>query len=145
MLSRNNPIFSAYVFYATVLILKMLAMSALTARQRLKKKVFSNQEDAAGFKGKVKFDDPDVERVRRGHQNDVENIPLFLVVAFFYILTEPSQFLAVNLFRAYTVARILHTFVYTIVVLPQPSRGLAWGVGYVITIYMALQVIISFL
>jgi hypothetical protein len=27
--------------------------------------VFSNQEDAVGLKGKVKFDDPDVERVRR--------------------------------------------------------------------------------
>jgi hypothetical protein len=27
--------------------------------------VFANQEDAVGAKGKVKFDDPDVERVRR--------------------------------------------------------------------------------
>jgi hypothetical protein len=27
--------------------------------------VFSNPEDSAGFKGKVKFDDPDVERIRR--------------------------------------------------------------------------------
>jgi uncharacterized paraquat-inducible protein A len=41
LLSRNNPVFSAYVFYATVLILKMLAMSALTARQRFRKKVRS--------------------------------------------------------------------------------------------------------
>jgi glutathione S-transferase len=41
LLSRNNPVFSAYVFYATILILKMLAMSALTARQRFKKKVCS--------------------------------------------------------------------------------------------------------
>jgi uncharacterized paraquat-inducible protein A len=39
LLSRNNPVFSAYVFYSTILILKMLAMSALTARQRFKKKV----------------------------------------------------------------------------------------------------------
>jgi glutathione S-transferase len=75
----------------------------------------------------------------------LENIPAFLVIAFFYILTEPSQFLAVNLFRVFTVARILHTFVYTIVVLPQPSRALLWGVGYAITIYMAVLVIINFL
>jgi glutathione S-transferase len=75
----------------------------------------------------------------------LENILPFLVVALFYILTEPSQFLAVNLFRAFTVLRILHTFVYTIVVLPQPSRAFMWGVGYFITIYMAVMVIVNFL
>lgn len=41
LLSRNNPVFSAYVFYSTILILKMLAMSALTARQRFKRNVRS--------------------------------------------------------------------------------------------------------
>jgi glutathione S-transferase len=39
LLSRNNPVFSAYAFYAAILILKMLAMSFLTGRQRMKKKV----------------------------------------------------------------------------------------------------------
>jgi glutathione S-transferase len=86
-----------------------------------------------------------IKFICRGHLNDLENILPFLAVAFLYILTEPSQFLAVNLFRTFTVARILHTFVYTIVVLPQPSRGLVWGVGYAITIYMAVVVIINFL
>jgi len=145
LLSRNNPVFSAYVFYCTILFLKMLAMSPLTTRQRFRKKVFANTEDGAAFKGKVKLDDPDVERVRRGHLNDLENIIPFITIAFFYTLTDPTEFLAVNLFRVYTVARILHTFVYTIVVTPQPARGLAWGVGYAITIYMALQVILHFL
>jgi hypothetical protein len=27
--------------------------------------VFANPEDSMGMKGKVKFDDPDIERVRR--------------------------------------------------------------------------------
>ncbi|KDR06731.1 Prostaglandin E synthase [Zootermopsis nevadensis] len=65
LLSRNNPVFTGYVFYATILILKLLAMSVLTARQRMRKKVFANPEDSGRLKGKVKFDDPDVERVRR--------------------------------------------------------------------------------
>jgi hypothetical protein len=39
LLSRNNPVFSAYVFYSTILLLKMLAMSLLTARQRMRKRV----------------------------------------------------------------------------------------------------------
>ena len=75
----------------------------------------------------------------------MENILPFFTVALFYTLTDPTEFLAVNLFRVYTVARILHTFVYTIVVMPQPSRALLFGVGYAITIYMALQVILHFL
>jgi hypothetical protein len=39
LLSRNNPVFSAFVFYSTILALKMLAMSVLTARQRMRKQV----------------------------------------------------------------------------------------------------------
>lgn len=145
LLSRNNPVFSAYVFYSTILVLKMLAMAPLTARQRFRKKAFANPEDSVAFKGKLKLDDPDVERVRRGHQNDLENILPFITVAFFYTLIDPTEFLAVSLFRAYTVARILHTFVYTVVVIPQPSRAIAFGVGLAITIYMAGQVILHFL
>jgi len=145
LLSRSNPVFSAYVFYCTILVLKMLAMAPLTGRQRFRKKVFSNPEDIGAFKGKVKFDDPDVERVRRGHLNDLENILPFITIALFYTLTNPTAFVAVNLFRVYTVARILHTFVYTVVVMPQPSRALAFTVGYAIKIYMAVQVILHFL
>ncbi|PSN38698.1 Microsomal glutathione S-transferase 1 [Blattella germanica] len=144
LISKNNPIFAAYAFYASILVLKMLAMSALTARQRFRKKVFANPEDTA-FKGKVKYDDPDIERVRRGHQNDLENILPFFVVGFLYILTEPSVFLAVNLYRIVTISRILHTIVYTVVVIPQPARFLACGIPYFITAYMAIQVVFSFL
>lgn len=75
----------------------------------------------------------------------MENIIPFITIALFYTLTNPTEFVAVNLFRIYTIARILHTFVYTVVVIPQPSRALAFGVGYAITIYMALQVILHFL
>jgi uncharacterized membrane protein len=39
LLSINNPVFSAFVFYSTILIIKVLAMAPLTARQRFRKKV----------------------------------------------------------------------------------------------------------
>jgi glutathione S-transferase len=86
-----------------------------------------------------------IEFVCRGHLNDLENILPFMMISFFYMLSDPSQFVAINLFRAFTVARILHTFVYTIVIVPQPSRGLAWVVGYAVTIYMAVSVLLSHL
>ena len=36
----------------------------------------------------------DVERVRRAHQNDLENIPIFLILALFYVTTDPDPDMA---------------------------------------------------
>lgn len=163
-ISLTNPVFRSYIFWSTVLVLKMLAMSILTALQRFKNKVgltfnlcqpmfssfllfqsFANPEDAASFKDlKPKFDDPDVERVRRAHRNDLENILAFITVALFYVLTSPHTFLAINLFRAASISRIVHTIVYAIIP-TQPARGISWFVCYAITAYMGLQVLLFFL
>ncbi|RZF39691.1 hypothetical protein LSTR_LSTR012145 [Laodelphax striatellus] len=141
--TTDNPVFSAYLFYCAVLVLKVLFMAPLTARQRLAKKIFANPEDTVLTpRSKVKYDDIDIERVRRAHLNDIENIPVFMVAALLYIATNPAYFLAVNLFRIFTIARIIHTFVYAVVVIPQPARALSWGAGYAATIYMAVQVIL---
>ncbi|GJQ78331.1 hypothetical protein Trydic_g22164 [Trypoxylus dichotomus] len=144
ILSLENPLFRGYMFYTGLLSLKCLAMSALTARQRFKNQAFANPEDAAAVKVKVRTDD-NVERVRRAHLNDLENIPIYFVASFGYMLTNPAPSLALMLFRAFTAARFIHTFVYAIVVIPQPARGLSWGVGYFITGFMAVQTILHFL
>lgn len=81
----------------------------------------------------------------RAHLNDLENIPFFLVVALIYLLTGPPQHLAINLFRIYAVARISHTLVYTVFIMPQPTRALAYGVGWVVKAYMAFQSLLYFL
>ena len=102
--------------------------------------IFISPEDTAGLKNaKVKYDDPDVERVRRAHLNDLENIPAFIFAAWLFVLTNPPAWLALNLFRAFTFARIVHTLVYAVVVIPQPARALSWGVGYGVTGYMLVH------
>ncbi len=73
--------------------------------------MYSNPEDAKFRDGKVTLND-DVERVRRAHLNDMEGIYLFFVNAFFFMLTSPNIWVAVNLFRVYTASRYLHTFFY---------------------------------
>ncbi|XP_022165210.1 microsomal glutathione S-transferase 1-like [Myzus persicae] len=141
----DEVLFRTYVFYTAVLVLKVLAMAPLTAKQRFAKMVFANPEDTKlTSKSKVKFDDPDVERVRRAHLNDLENIPLFIIVCFGYLLTNPNVFIATNLIRLFVASRIIHTIVYAVVVLPQPARGLSWFAGYATTVFMAVQVILSF-
>ncbi|GAB0094416.1 Glutathione transferase [Sergentomyia squamirostris] len=145
LVSNDNVVFKSYVFWSTILIVKTLFMAFLTARQRFKNKTFANPEDAGKYKAKVKYDDPDVERVRRAHRNDLENIFPFIFVGFFYVLTNPEAALAINLFRAAAIARIVHTLVYAVVVVPQPARGLAFFVCLGSTLYMAFKCICFFL
>ncbi len=54
----------------------------------------------------------DVERVRRAHRNDMENIFVFFALAAFYVTTGPAAATANWLFRIFTIARYVHTFVY---------------------------------
>ncbi|CAH1406737.1 unnamed protein product [Nezara viridula] len=66
LMSLDNPVFRAYIFYNSILILKMLCMAPLTARLRMAKKIFITPEDTTMFKGaKHGVEDPDIERVRR--------------------------------------------------------------------------------
>ncbi|XP_065718575.1 microsomal glutathione S-transferase 1 [Patagioenas fasciata] len=141
----DNEVFWAYAAYATIVLLKMMLMSSVTAYFRITRKAFVNPEDTASFgKGESakKFlrTDPDVERVRRGHLNDLENIVPFLGIGLLYALSGPELFTALLHFRIFAGSRILHTFAY-LIPLPQPSRGLSWAAGYVVTISMAYQVL----
>ncbi|XP_035783132.1 microsomal glutathione S-transferase 1-like isoform X2 [Anopheles albimanus] len=137
----------AYVFWSAVLVGKMLLMSPLTSLTRVRKMAFANPEDSAAISRKLKpkFDDPDVERVRRAHRNDLENILPFFVIGFLYLLTNPAPTLAINLYRLVAVSRILHTLVYAVVPLPQPARFLAFVGALAPTAYMTLQTLLYFL
>lgn len=59
-------------------------------------------------------------------------------------MTNPDAAWATLLFKIYTGARIAHTFVYAIYVVPQPARALLFFAGVLITAYMAVKSIIYF-
>ncbi|XP_064536827.1 microsomal glutathione S-transferase 1 isoform X1 [Drosophila montana] len=141
LISFDNEVFRCYIGWSALLVLKMFSMSLVTGIWRFITLTFANQEDLMSPKLKVKFDDPNVERVRRAHRNDLENILPFFIIGLLYTLTNPNAFLAINLFRAVGISRIAHTLVYAVVVVPQPARALAFFVALVATAYMALQVI----
>ncbi|XP_050099612.1 microsomal glutathione S-transferase 1-like [Anopheles aquasalis] len=143
----NPDAYRAYVFWSSVLLMKLFLMLPLTAINRFRKQAFANPEDTAAFsrKAKPKFDDPDVERVRRAHRNDLENILPFFVVGFLYLLTNPAPAFAINMYRLVAVSRILHTVVYAVVPLPQPARFLAFVGALAPTVYMTLQTLLYFL
>lgn len=85
-----------------------------------------------------------MERVRRAHLNDMENILPYLMAAFLYVLTEPDFYVASILFRVATIARILHTVVYAIYPVRQPARALMFFIHYLIMLYMIVASIVHF-
>ncbi|CAM2097678.1 unnamed protein product [Caretta caretta] len=141
----DSEVFLAYATYTTIVLLKMMLMSVITAYFRMTRKAFSNPEDTATFgKGEnaKKFlrTDPDVERVRRGHLNDLENIVPFIGIGLLYALSGPALSTALLHFRIFVGARIFHTIAY-LTPLPQPCRGLSWAAGYAVTISMAYRLL----
>jgi len=141
-LDLNNPVVRDFGFYCAVLVLKMLAMSPLTARHRLSKGIFISGEDGVFNKnGNKVVVDEDIERVRRAHRNDLENIPLFFIIGALYVLTDPFAWTAKLVFLAFTVARVGHTVTYLNSL--QPHRFICFMVGAATTGFMALSVLLA--
>ncbi|KAJ8038275.1 Microsomal glutathione S-transferase 1 [Holothuria leucospilota] len=113
--------------------------------------VFLTKEDYVGFSGDLELDDirrrlsvkdPEIERIRSCHRNDMENIPAFLAVGLLYVITNPREDLVSLHFRIFTLSRIVHTIAY-LLPLPQPSRFLGFLIGTLSIVSMAVQTLIS--
>lgn len=120
-----------------VLVLKMLVLAALTSRARLRSRTFASPEDYAGQGLPVRSDrDPDVERHRRAHRNDLENVLPFIPVGAIYAATGPSALGAWLCLAGFVAARLFHTFFYLRG--SMPHRTIAYAYGYFATVWMAL-------
>src|SRR2546430_2026146 len=111
-----------------ILVLKMAAVGLYTSTLRIGRKVFATPEDYAlqGMPTRS-GNDADIERVRRAHQNDLENILPFFVVGFFFALTRPPWLAAEILFIGFAVARVLHSVFYIRAIQPHPTIAFTAG------------------
>jgi glutathione S-transferase len=142
-LTLSNPLFATYVVAATVMILKAASMSWLTvARMMQVNGGFRSPED---IKKTPLNKEPDprqlepneaVERIRRIHLNDLENIPFFLFAGFLFILTDPSLLLARVVLYGYVVTRLLHFLAY-FTARTHDTRAMLWTPGSLAILYMA--------
>lgn len=142
-LSLENPVFASYVVAASVMILKASSMSWLTVVRMMQVKGgYRSPED---LKKTPLNPNPDpkqlepndaVERTRRIHMNDLENIPFFLAAGFVFVLTDPSLVLARVLFYGYVVTRLLH-FVAYFTGRTHDLRATLWTPGSLIILFMA--------
>lgn len=140
----NEVLLKYWVVCSFLLALKMWANSMIQAVGRFKNKVFVNPEDARVFGGLMKTDinpstqeHPLVSRASLCWRNDLENIPLFLLLALGYVLIGGSTYWGILYFSVYTVARVLHTWFYMAML--QPWRTLVYEVGAAATFLMAVH------
>ncbi|XP_067865524.1 prostaglandin E synthase-like [Heterodontus francisci] len=143
ILNLKNEVFCSFIFYAVLSLIKMFAIAILTGQVRLRKKAFANPEDAVRH-GELKFcrTDPDVERCRRAHRNDMECIYPFLFLGVLYCFLNPTPSIARLHFRIFFLARMVHTVAY-LFALKAPTRSLAYTVGQIPCFSMALKILIS--
>lgn len=103
------------------------------------------------FDGKIKYSHPNgsisnsvlLFTVYRAHRNDMENILPGFLIGIMYVMIDPSPLVACLLFKVAAMARIAHTIVYAVIIIPQPARALAFFIHYLITLYMGLYVLFS--
>jgi len=148
-LSLQNPIFTAYVVAASVMILKAQAMSWLTVWRMMRARGgFRSPEDLRQTPLNPRPDPQQlvpnerVERVRRIQQNDLESIPYFLVAGLLFVLTRPSPLLAELLFYGYVVTRLVH-FVAYLTSRTHDVRAALWTPGSLIVMYMAAATLLA--
>jgi glutathione S-transferase len=115
----SNPVFVTYVITASIMILKLMGQGWMTVYRMLKagsgyaspedmKPGLINRNPHEGQLGPNDY----VDRSRRMHRNDLENIPGFLAAGLVFVAVEPSLMLANILMYGFVGARALHAIAY---------------------------------
>ena len=143
-LSFANPVFATYAVAASLMVLKAAAMAWLTVLRMMQiGGGYAAPEDARrtplNLNPRPGQTEPDerVERIRRIHRNDLENLPFFFMAGGLYVLTAPPLWLAQWLFYGYVVSRLAHFAAYFTAQI-HDIRATLWTIGSLIVIYMAV-------
>ena len=119
-LSLSNPVFATYAITASLMVLKIMGQGWITVARMIKNDAgLINPED---LKPGPANRNPrpeqlqtleDVDRSRRIHRNDIENIPAFLAIGLLFVLIDPPLAAARCLMWSFVVTRLLHTIAYS--------------------------------
>ncbi len=147
-MTYENPVVVTYVIAATLMIIKMMGQGWITVFRMMKVGGgFLNPEDAnPGMTnpnprpGQLDADDY-VERSRRMHSNDTENIPVFLVAGLLFALTQPPLLLAQVLLYGFVATRLAHFWAY-FTAKSHEVRATFFSIGSLIVIGMAVYTLI---
>jgi glutathione S-transferase len=143
----TNPVFVTYAIAASLMVLKIMLQGWITVVRMMSNGAgFVSPEDARAGPanpkpraGQLDIND-DVERSRRIHRNDLENIPAFLVVGLLFVAIAPPLVAAQWLMYGFVAARFAHTIAYS-TAQSHEVRATFYTVGSLIVIAMAVWVL----
>lgn len=146
-LTLTNPVFVTYAIAASLMVLKIMLQGWITvARMMANQGGFVSPEDAkAGLAnpkphaGQLDVND-DVDRSRRIHRNDLENIPAFLAIALLFVLIGPPLAAAQWLMYGFVAARLAHFVAYS-TAQSHEVRATFYTIGSLIVMAMAVWVL----
>ena len=142
-LTMENPVFVTYMIAATIMILKLMGQGWMTVYRMLKVNGgWASPEDLRA--GPINRNprpeqlDPNeyVDRSRRIHRNDLENIPAFLACGLLFVIAGPSILVANVLMYGFVGARLVHTLAYA-TGQSHEVRATLYTIGSVAVIVMA--------
>ena len=151
LLSLENPVFQVYVIAAALAVLKLMLQGWMTVYRMLKANAgWASPEDLRpGLINRAPNEDQlnlneYVDRSRRMHRNDLENIPGFLFAGLLFVVVEPSLLLAQVLMFGFVLARLGHFAAY-VSKQSHEIRATFYTIGSLIVIYMATHALWSVL
>lgn len=148
MLALTNPVFETYVIAAALMVLKVMGQGWMTVYRMMRSNSgLASPEDVQ--KGILNTDPrPEqldvndyVDRSRRMHRNDLENIPAFLIAGLLFVAVDPSLLLAQILMYGFVAARLAHFVAYA-TKQTHEVRATFYTIGSLIVIYMATHALI---
>lgn len=143
----TNPVFGAYVIAAALMVLKVIgqgwitvwvmmrARSGWASPEDLRRGPLNPEPDPAQLQPH-----PGVERSRRLHRNDLENIPAFWAAGFLFVAADPPLWLAQIAFYGFVAARLAHGLAYG-TGRSHEMRATFYTAGSVLTAYMVVHVL----
>ena len=145
--SPENPVFVAYAVAAALMVLKLMGQGWMTVYRmtRAGAGLVSPEDLRPGPLNRAPRPaqlEPDdyVERSRRMHRNDLENIPAFLAIGLVFVAVAPPCWLAAGLFSGFVAARLAHAIAYG-TARSHEVRATFFTIGSLSVIAMALYVL----
>lgn len=146
-LSMDNPVFVTYMITGAIMILKIMGQGWMTVYRMLRSNsgLASPEDLQAGLinrnpqPGQLDVNDY-VDRSRRMHRNDLENIPAFLACGVLFVAAGPSYLLANILMYGFAGSRLAHSVAYA-TKQSHEVRATFYTVGSLAVVVMALYVI----
>ncbi len=151
-LTPDNPVFVTYAIAAALMVLKLMGQGWLTVYRMMKSGWggMVNPEDLrpSALNPHPRDDQLElndyVDRSRRMHRNDLENIPGFWMAGLLFVFAAPPLWLAQVAMYGFVLARALHAWAY-LSKQNHEVRATFYTVGSLIVIYMALHALVVLL